>query len=421
MTGKPEPSPWGNYLNKWTDEDAEFELRTKQTARERMRKPGGPKRPPNWWEPYTLFEDTEESPKITDIEVNIVELPYERELSRREWLNNVAIVRISTDTGLTGWGHHLFPDSTFTKLVIEKKLKKGVIGRNPFRIEQITKSLMGSESRFHRKHFIMYAIGAIDQALWDIMGKYCNLPVYKLLGGYRDKLATYLSIFQRTPEGVNDIWEYAKDNGYDNALKLHTTSPELVKETRDIIGDDVKLMVDCTGWEYFTRQGAIELGKELEKYNIFWYEDPLPMVDLDGFAKVTEALDTPVVTGARDTSRWTFKDYAERGIADVWNPDVIVCGGITQWMKIASFAEVYGIPVTPHLNHLASMHMTAASPNASLLEIGTYELQGYGPSVGDLLVEYPLDAEDGWITLPEKPGLGYEFDEDKIEENKIKE
>ena len=245
------------------------------------------------------------------------------------------------------------------------------------------------------------------------------MPVYQLLGGaYRMSIPAYISGLP--VEGLEEKVKLAqswKDQGF-QAIKLHIgygmeEDIRIMTALRKALGADYKLMIDAH-WNYTVAQ-AVKLARKLEDLDVEFLECPLNPEDLNGYAELSAAVDIPVALGESDRTHWQYKDILDKMSCDILQPDVGRCG-ITELMRIAELAELYGRPVAPHLSVgqagciAATLHWDAAMYNF-------YGMQEYQPSIVPVANEFlvrPIVCENGHLRLPDGPGLGIEFDEDKI-------
>jgi len=265
---------------------------------------------------------------------------------------------------------------------------------------------------------------AIDCCLWDILGKAVGLPVYRILGAYKDKVLAYAS-----SQHLNTVEEYvpdvlrAKSQGF-KAYKIHpgpgqrasggripayVGHMEEIKNVRKAVGDDFILMHDPVG--VYSREEAIKVGRLLDQLGYVAFEDPLPTKDIEGLVQLTNALDVPVHIGEFIVSPYDFAEYVRRGAMDVVRFIVDYVGGITGGMKVARMAECFGMECAPHnwggpLEHAVHFHCELASPNCYWFEMTQPQGNSDRPYIKD-----PIRIDkDGYVPAPTKPGLGYEVD-----------
>jgi L-alanine-DL-glutamate epimerase-like enolase superfamily enzyme len=287
-----------------------------------------------------------------------------------------------------------------------------VIGENPLRVEAIVAKLRQAASGAGPSGIFTLALSAIDMALWDIKGKVLDQPLCTLLGGYRDRAPTYASGALMRPHPVDYLSEAGPrlvEMGFKQMKMQLGAEPtvgrevERVRVMRNGIGDDIDLMCDIN--QLWDVNQAIEIGRRVEPYHLFWLEDVVAHDDYQGLARVADALTTPIAAGEYHYGIRPFRHMLEARSIDLVMIDLVRVGGITQWMKVAGMAEAFNIPVVSHLIPEIHVHLIAAIPNGLTVE--------YMPWTLRLFEETPA-IEDGQIVVPEKPGLGLQFNAEAI-------
>ena len=349
-------------------------------------------------------------------------------------LGRSIFVRVHTDEGITGIGECSPMNAPVIEAHIEHSLAPMIVGEDPTRIEWLTeKMFVGAYKIAGQTQAI--AMSGIEMALWDITGKALGAPVWKLLGGmYREKVPVYASSMRRgtTPqEEAADLAGLIEKFGI-RAVKIKVgerfgkdedaapgRSEAVVKECRRVLGDGVAIMVDANG--AYSAPRAIELGRRLEQYGIFHFEEPCPYNDDESTAKVAAALDVPVAGGEQEWDLMRFKTLLAEKIVDTVQPDVSKIGGLLKAKKIGVLAEAYGAAVTQHntqptVGTVAALHFAAMCPAARTPQefelatvSGEHRLKG-------LLLEPDLTVRDGCLRVPEGVGLGIVLDEKRLEE-----
>ena len=287
-----------------------------------------------------------------------------------------------------------------------------VVGEDPMNIERIwQKMLISTMGAGMTGTPGSGAINAIDMALWDIKGKALNTPVWNLLGGQvRDRIRAYGHA--STPERALEL----KEQGLTGVKTggVHRTADK-VEAIRKAVGDDMDIMVDAHGPPWFN---AIIVGKSLEQFNLLFYEDPVPPDNVDALRRVQDNVNIPIAAGERHSHIWGVRRLIEEEIVDVVQPDTGRIGGISQLMKIAAMAEAHYISVAPHSGSLgpvaeyAAIHVLAAIPNGLILE----RVHDDVPMRYDV-VQPHIETVDGYIQVPDRPGLGVDIDEDVVAAN----
>ena len=293
--------------------------------------------------------------------------------------------------------------------------KGALAGKSVLDLPAITSQWTPEQRRLGQ---LSYA-AAIDNCLWDILGKAVNLPVYRILGAYRDKVKAYASSqhHARVEEFVDEV-RLAKQQGF-TAYKIHPPSPngghdykldiEVAKAVRKAAGDDFTLLDDPVG--VYTREEAIKVGRALQDLDYVCYEDPIPTGDIDGLVQLTQALDIPIHIGEFLFSPYSYAEYIRRGAMDVVRFIVDNVGGITGGMKIARLAELFGMECAPHnwgggFDHAVHFHCELAMPNNVWFEMTVPQGSSDRPWVK---TKYRV-AADGCVHAPTAPGLGVELD-----------
>lgn len=333
-----------------------------------------------------------------------------------------SIARVFTNEDVVGIGCVPIGEPFSVTSIIERKLKNLVIGEDPFATEIIWDKMYREMYR-DRKGAAIRAISAVDIALWDIKGKALNMPLYKLLGGNQKKVPCYASGgYYKEGKGieglVKEMMSYV-NRGF-KAVKMKVGAVSLdqdierVKAVRENIGEDITLLIDANN-AYNTHE-AIKAGRAFEKYDAYWFEEPVGPEDFLGSRKVAEKLDIPVASGELEYTIYGFMNLVENRAVDIIQPDATVVGGITEWMKIAGLARAYGIPVAPHWEQEVHMHLTSATPNAMWVEFFMKEIDVRKEA--ELYKDY-VEPVNGYLEIPDKPGLGVELDEKAVEKYRI--
>ncbi|MFW6267213.1 MAG: galactonate dehydratase [Halanaerobium sp.] len=339
-------------------------------------------------------------------------------------------LKISTDQGISGWGEPVVEGKADTVRAAVREMEDYLIGKNPLEIEDIWQTLY--RGAFYRGGpVLMSAIAGIDQALWDIKGKYLEQPVYQLLGGkVRDKVRVYSWIGGDRPDNVAQAAQEKKDAGF-TAVKMNGTE-ELhyidsykkvdqavarVAAIRDQLGPDFGIAVDFHGRVH--KGMARILFKELEPFRLMFIEEPVLSENLEAL-KTMDTFGIPIALGERLYSRWDYKKVFELNKVDIIQPDLSHAGGISEVRKIAAAAEAYDTAVAPHsplgpINLAASLQLDAVTPNVFIQE----QSLGIHYNQGNDLLDYLVNKEvfkykDGYAEIPVQPGLGIEIDEELV-------
>lgn len=377
--------------------------------------------------------------KITDVVAHqLVVAVDEPFTSSRGWYyktKGALVVEIQTDEGIVGWGDCYGP-AAVNRSIVETLLKPSVIGRDPFDVEVLWEELYNKVKDYGLTGMTISAISGIDIALWDIIGKSVGKPIHKLIGGaFRSEIEAYATglyfkdMARLNEEAVEEAKRY-KDQGF-KAVKMKIGLGSIKKDldrvgaVRDAIGPEVLLMVDAN--HCFNVPQAINIGRELEKLDVHWFEEPISPEDLEGYVEVTRRLDMAVAGGENEFTKFSFKAILEARAMDIVQPDVCAAGGITECKKIAALAQAYGIQCVPHawgtaIGLAATMHFLASLPftppclfpSPPMLE---YE-QTFNP-FRDELSSAKLSHEGGRVRVPTGPGLGIDINRDVLQRYKV--
>lgn len=359
--------------------------------------------------------------KITQLETRVLQTPGDSPLVvGLPPLDDRLFVtlELGTDEGIEGIGVTFF-GGPLTRALREavEGLGSLIIGDDPMRVEAIADKLWRAASGSGPGGIFTLALSAIDIALWDIKGKALGLPVSTLLGGHRDRVPTYASGALMRPMPTDYLREAGPrlvSMGFKQMKTQMGAEPTIAKEIerirvlREGIGDDIDLMCDIN--QLWNVNQAIDIGRQVEEYHLFWLEDVVAHDDFQGLARVADALTTPICAGEYHYGIRPFRHMLEARSIDIVMIDLLRAGGITQWMKIAGMAEAFNVPVVSHLIPEVHVHLIAAIPHGLTVE--------YMPWTLRLFEETPA-IEDGQIVVPQKPGLGLKFDEGALRQYEI--
>jgi len=354
----------------------------------------------------------------------------------------VHLVEVRTDEGLVGWGEASAGEgfASANRALIENVLKPLVVGEDPFDVELIWHKMYDACRDHGRRGMPVQCISGVDIALWDIIGKATGRPLYRLLGGkFRDKLTACASAlyFRDVPDLPKHFGEEAAglaDRGFKVIKVCIGRSPQddldLAMAVRYAMGKDFLLTADASG--AYTVREAIPLGRKLEGLDFMLFEEPVAPDDYGACAEVRSALDLPVAAGSAEYTRWGFRELIERRSADVLRPDICRSGGLTEFRKIVALASAAGIPVCPSVRGgevaaAVALHAAAALPDlpGSLSPVGPmFECDVAPDPLRDHLPVNPLDlaAEvaktGGYVSPPERPGVGFEPNDEVLHKHK---
>jgi len=346
------------------------------------------------------------------------------------------LVRIETECGLVGWGEAKEEvgsegNSHGLVAIIRQKLGPALLGEDPRDINRLWE-LMYSGCRGHyalahgrvfpilgRRGVSVSAISGIDMALWDLLGKHLGAPVWRLLGGRKaQRMAAYASGGWADAGHIGEqLLGYVERGGF-RAVKMRVgvidgdpvNSARRVHAARAALGPDIGLACDAHGT--YNVAEAKRFCRLVEDANLMWFEEPVTADDKRGMAEVRAATAIPIAAGESEFNRFDFRDLAELRAADIFQPDLAICGGISEAMRIGAIASAWNLRLAPHLwtgalAFAAGMHVAAASPAGWILE---YSL-GANPLLHELAQEQ-FPVHDGTVEIPDRPGLGITINED---------
>lgn len=348
-----------------------------------------------------------------------------------------SFVRVYTDQGISGTGEMI--NEVGSVEIINNNFRQALVGRNPLDIERIYTDFWARVYERGLGGPWLTAVSGIDVALWDIAGKALGLPIYRLFGGpVRDKVAVY---FHHTPHlhppsyagemvrktGVR-AFKTTVDRVTGTVSKLPKLDPgfplnweltsaqldevgEFMAALREAVGPQIEIALECH--TKYSTETAIQIAKVVEPFRPMWLEEPIPPDNPDAMALIRKMTRVPIACGENLYTRYGFRPYLEKQAVSVIQPDMLKCGGLLETRKIASMAEVYGIPIAPHgvatqLGKMAMSHICAVTPNFKIQEWSQWE---YGAQIAE-----PVDYRDGFVHLPDKPGIGIELIQDVVEE-----
>lgn len=319
-------------------------------------------------------------------------------------------VEITTDKGVKGYGR----GGPAGGAIVEGHLTKLLMNEDPFDVERIWDILWRSTMHYGRAGAVINAISGVDLAIWDTIGNALGMPVYKLLGGEtKPRIPTYCTgndLEQHIGFGFKRL-KLAIPHGPADGKEGMRKNVELVKRTRELLGPDGDIMLDC--WMAWTERYTIEIAEMFEPYKVYWMEECLQPHDYEGFGRLNAAIkSTRIVTGEHEYTRYGFRRLLETKGASIWQPDINWCGGLTEMRRIGALAAAYDIPVIPHGGGLGeAIHYIMATTNCPWAEM-FMPAPGGPKEVYDLWAEqYSLSKgpEGVYMRPSEKPGFGWDF------------
>ena len=360
--------------------------------------------------------------KITNIEIIPIFIPWKTSKptsSRAKGKRACGLLKVSTDQGITGYSEEAitgYPEGVI-RAFIEEWIKPNLLGENPMNVEKLWYKIyqlsLGHNNNRHGAG--IPALGAVEIALWDIIGKARNLPIYEMIGGLcKNKIKAYASLMgYDTPKEVAEIALRSVAEGY-TAIKLHqppSNAIESIKMVRDVVGYDITLMLDVSG--AWNPKQAVENAKKLEPYNILWLEEPIwPVDDYEGLKYLRERTIIQIAGGESENTHFGFRELITRQAVDVIQPDTLTAGGISSCRKIFALAEAWNLQIATHSFTFgpalaAAVHLSMSNTKSEFVELCATPLEDY-------YMQPPLRQEKGYLTLSNKPGLGIEIDEQVV-------
>ncbi len=326
---------------------------------------------------------------------------------RTSWFGTMSagVVEIETDVGLTGLGFIGGGKANAARTIIDDQFSQLLLGQDPADIERLWEQMYRASVMYGRRGVAIEAISGIDLALWDLLGKACGQPVYRLIGGQtKDRLPAYVTgnlTERHLAEGFRDV-KIALPHGPVDGEKGLRQNEEMMRRTREFVGPEGDIMLDC--YMALTVPYTIELVRRLQPYRICWIEEPLLPDDIDGLLRIKDAVDVTISGGEHEYTRFGFRELIERRALDLLQPDIYRAGGLTELRKIAAMASAYHLPVIPHGVGAPTYHFVMATPNSPKAEFVDVFAQG-----GELMLEGEPVPSNGFIELSAAPGFGYQL------------
>ncbi len=364
--------------------------------------------------------------KIINVEAISLAVPLKEPLSFSFGVmthRKSCLVRITTDAGFEGWGesfvNHPFWALDERKITIEKSIKPLLIGENPLEVGRLWHKMYDNLNTIGLqagcRGQIMQAISGADMALWDILGKYSNMPVYELLGGkHLSEAPVYASgLGPKNPEVQAaaarelGIKAFKIKVGFGNELDVRN-----IRETRDVIGNECRLMVDANmGWKV---QEALKMADILSDFRIEWIEEPCSCEEPDDMAYMTAKSPIPIAGGENVYCRDGFRKAFSNKLFHIAQPDVTKTAGISEMKVVCNMAAAWGLPWAPHfygnaVGLAATLHLFAAIPGGIIVELDAAP----NPLRSELLSE-PIEIRNGFVSIPKKSGLGIDINQETL-------
>ncbi|GGE57470.1 L-talarate/galactarate dehydratase [Nesterenkonia cremea] len=355
---------------------------------------------------------------IRGVKLSSVTLPLKTAISdakvftgRQKPMTEVAFLfaEISTEQGLEGIGFSYSKRAGGpAQFAHAKEVAEGLIGEDPNDIGRLITKLQWAGASVGRSGLATQALAAVDIALYDLKAKRADLPLAKLLGAHRDSVRTYNTSGGFLNASLEEVKERASRSVEEGigGIKIKVGLPDnaedirRVRGVREHIGDEVPLMVDAN--QQWDRSTALRMGRRLEEFDLVWIEEPLDAYDVEGHARLTQTLDTPIATGEMLASVAEHERLIHGGACDIIQPDAPRVGGITQFMRLLTFADQKGLDLAPHFAMEIHLHLAACYPREPWVEHFDWL---------DPLFNERLETQDGRMLIPDRPGLGITMSE----------
>lgn len=363
--------------------------------------------------------------KITEIKTRRFRtpIPQEGQVFSRSGVRNyrsTTLVQIDTDEGISGLGS-CSGNGELIEFIVGRILSPLIMGMDPTRVDEVWDRayVRGGHKEFGTRGIGVVALSGIDVALWDILGKIRGLPLYQLLGGKcRDRVPVYATALYPEDAAIvaKRAREFAEQGFHGVKIKVGfdlDQDIEIVRAVRQELGGDFIVMTDAN--QGYTVDVALKAAHAFADSGVFWLEEPLFAEDIAGHAQLREKTQVPIAVGENLHMCSAFENFVVRQAVDFLQPDVARAGGITEVRKIAALAAAHRVPISFHtwgdaVALAASIHLSAAIPECTVMELD----YTYNPLRAELLRE-PLEVKSGFMTPPDKPGLGIELDADALE------
>jgi len=363
-------------------------------------------------------------PHIRSVSVCAVRVPLDRVTSfstRTVKARDYCLAKVRSTDGVEGIGFCYVGTAggNIAQAAVEELLAPIVVGQDSSRVEGLWEEMYRETLLHGRTGTVMRTISMLDIALWDLNARAAGLPLCRYLGCWAtEKVPAYASggyyLEGKTPQKLGEeLASYVRQGFRAVKIKVGRLTPaqeeERVAAAREAIGPDIHLMLDVNN-AWADLPTALLYCNRFEKYNPYWIEEPFSPDDIDNHSKLASSMRTSVATGEIEAGRWRFKEILEKRAAKILQTDAAVCGGVSEWRRIAQTAASYGVTVCPHWFHDLHAHLVASAPNGRYVE--------FFPDDQVLnfrrLINRQLEIENGDLRLPQTPGLGFEFDEKAV-------
>lgn len=356
--------------------------------------------------------------KIRDIWTKLLHIPVETALvnqTKSQAFMEVVLIKVITDEGLNGYGY------TYTdgfgghaiKTLIDTDIKDLLLGKDPLEVKKLSEFLLWELRQAGFAGVTVLGAAGIDLALWDIYSKAANLTISSILGKYRDKVPMYASVAGWSGLPASEMVARAKQLIEEKKMfgvKLQVGRETLEKDAariealREALGDEIKIFIDAN--TILDLPGAVRLARRLEEYDIFWFEEPLPLRNTDGHRLLAAKTTIPLATGENFFGIHDTDEYIRDHLVTYIQADVIRSGGITEWMRIAANCDAQGIRISPHFVMEVTAQVQCCVPNSLFVEYIPWFQKHF---------EDPVKTENGYVFARNEPGLGLKFKDESIE------
>ncbi len=365
--------------------------------------------------------------KIVGLETDVLRFPpgqiYYDAIHEFGAAGGAVVLRLKTDAGITGWATSSFGTMEGGPLVLQSilqnEVKQVLVGQDPAFPKRLRSDLWKALEYSGVQGVAQMAISSAEVAIWDILGKCAEVPVYKMLGAFTDKIPTYSMCGWYYPND-EDLSQYKKklndafEEGF-TAAKIKVGRSTLdddvkrIKVATEIAGKDRRIMVDAN--QKFDVSEAIHRGKVYQEMGCYWFEEPIVPYDHAGYAQVAEALDMRIATGENDYTKYAFADLIARRGVDVVQPDGRRAGGVSEWMEIGAIADAAKLPIASHGGGPEDMQMLLAMPNAIYMEGGSFK--NHSSTIETLRMV------NSAVLAPQNPGMGSELRPEYVQKHKV--
>ena len=362
--------------------------------------------------------------RITKIETSVYSIPTRREISdaiHRLSAFETVIARVSADEGLEGigWTYTLGAGGHAIQSLIDRALSPLVQGEDPQEVERLWDRMWRGTHYLGSSGLLSHAIAAVDIALWDLVGKARNQPLYRLVGGHRDRIPVYgsgINLNYTLEELVQEMQGFLRQGI--KAVKMKVGKDDLqedirrIRAVRDAVGPDLLIMVDAN--QKWSVAEALYRSKALQEEGVYWLEEPLLADDHYGYQQLARTCPIPLAAGETHYTRYQFQGLFHRGAIGYVQADVCRVGGITEWLKIAHLAEAHNLPMAPHAREELHLQLCCGVSNGFIVE----HLPVTGLNTSEVVLD-PIIPINGYLHPSNKPGHGVEFDWTALEHYRV--